>query len=79
MEEARSDTPQSSIAYRLRRDAGGLIGRLRPLMERRLFRWAAILLGAFLAALFLFWLIFARGLADDRARHQWPAGAQLCA
>ncbi len=71
MEEARPETAQSSFAYRLRRDAGGIFGRLRPLRdrlrplwERRLVRWAAILGGALLAAIFLFWLIFARGLPD---------------
>ena len=64
MEEARSETAPTSTAYRLRRDAGGFLGRLRPLWGRRLFRWAAILLGGFLLACLLFWLIFARGLPD---------------
>jgi penicillin-binding protein 1A len=64
MEEARSDTAASSFAYRLRRDAGGLLGRLRPLWGRRLFRWLAILAGGFLLACFAFWFIFARGLPD---------------
>ena len=64
MEEARSDTAPTSFAYRLRRDAGGAMDRIRPLWGRRLFRWLAILLGGFLLAVFLFWLIFARGLPD---------------
>ncbi|MAX14590.1 MAG: hypothetical protein CMN59_03715, partial [Sphingobium sp.] len=64
MEEAHSDTAPTSFAYRLRRDAGGAMARLRPLWGRRLFRWLAILLGGFLLAIFLFWLIFARGLPD---------------
>jgi penicillin-binding protein 1A len=64
MEEAHSDTAPSSFAYRLRRDAGGLFGRLRPLWGRRLFRWGAIAFGAMLVGLGLFWLIFARGLPD---------------
>lgn len=64
MEEARSNPPASSFAYRLRRDAGGVLDRLRPLWQRRLFRWAAILLGGFLLFCALFWLIFARGLPD---------------
>ncbi|KEZ19545.1 Multimodular transpeptidase-transglycosylase [Sphingobium yanoikuyae] len=64
MEEACSNPPASSFAYRLRRGAGGIADRLKPLWQRRLFRWAAILLGGFLLAIFLFWLIFARGLPD---------------
>jgi len=64
MEEARSNPPASSFAYRLRRDAGGVLDRLRPLWQRRLFRWASILLGGFLLFCALFWLIFARGLPD---------------
>jgi len=64
MEEARSNPPASSFAYRLRRDAGGVLDRLRPLWQRRLFRWSAILLGGFLLFCALFWLIFARGLPD---------------
>jgi len=64
MEEARSEPAPSSFAYRLRRDAGGFFGRLRPLWSRRLFRWSAIALGGLLLAYGLFWLIFARGLPD---------------
>ncbi|ALR18975.1 MULTISPECIES: penicillin-binding protein 1A [Sphingobium] len=65
MEEARPETAApSSFAYRLRREAGGIRDRLRPFWGRRLFRWSAILLGGFLLAIFLFWLIFARGLPD---------------
>lgn len=64
MEEARSNPPASSFAYRLRRDAGGFMDRLRPLWGRRLFRWATILGGGFLTFCLLFWLIFARGLPD---------------
>jgi penicillin-binding protein 1A len=64
MEEARSNPPASSFAYRLRRDAGGVLDRLRPLWQRRLFRWASILLGGVLLFCALFWLIFARGLPD---------------
>lgn len=64
MEEARSDTAPSSFAYRLRRDAGGFLSRLRPLWSRRLFRWAIIALGGLLLGMGLFWLIFARGLPD---------------
>ena len=45
MEEAHSDTAPTSFAYRLRRDAGGAMARLRPLWGRRLFRWLAVLLG----------------------------------
>ncbi len=64
MEEARSEPAPSSFAYRLRRDAGGFFGRLRPLWRRRWFRWMAILLGGFALFCALFWLIFARGLPD---------------
>ena len=64
MEEANSNPPASSFAYRLRRDAGGLLGRLRPLWGRRLFRWVAILCGGVLLFCLAFWLIFARGLPD---------------
>ena len=70
MEEARSDTAPTSFAYRLRRDAGGAMDRIRPLWGRRLFRWLAILLGGFLLAVFLFWLIFARGLPGVVRRRQ---------
>lgn len=64
MEEARSDTPAKPAASRLRRSAAGALDRLRPLMRRRAFRWAAIALGGLLLAYALFWLIFARGLPD---------------
>ncbi|PZU09420.1 MAG: penicillin-binding protein [Sphingobium sp.] len=64
MEEARSEPAPTSIAYRLRRDAGGFMDRLRPMFGRRLVRWTAIALGAFLIAITLFWLIFTRGLPD---------------
>lgn len=64
MEEASPDTAPSSFAYRLRRDASGVTDVLRSLWQRRLVRWGAIVLGAFLTACLLFWLIFARGLPD---------------
>ncbi|MEJ7933016.1 transglycosylase domain-containing protein [Sphingobium sp. AN558] len=63
MDEARPE-PARSFAYRLQRDAGGAMGRLRGLWARRWFRWLSVLAGGFLLAIALFWLIFARGLPD---------------
>jgi penicillin-binding protein 1A len=64
MEEARPENAAPSFTHRLRRGASGLRARLTPHWNRRWFRWVSILLGGFLVACFLFWLIFARGLPD---------------
>ncbi|MGE4323380.1 MAG: penicillin-binding protein 1A [Sphingobium sp.] len=64
MEEASPHSPERQIAYRLRRDAGGVAAFMRRLWSRRLVRWGAIALGGVLLACSLFWLIFARGLPD---------------
>src|SRR6185436_15270223 len=55
---------RSSLAERLRGHGGALRERLAPHWDRRLFRWAAILVGGLFLAILLFWLIFARGLPD---------------
>ncbi|MBN8820223.1 MAG: transglycosylase domain-containing protein [Sphingomonas sp.] len=64
MDEATSD----ATSIRLRRGDGGpgLLQRMRGLLTRRRWRWLAYGFGAFLAGLFLFWLIFARDLPDAR-------------
>ncbi len=64
MEEAAPPPAPSDTAYRLRRPAGGVGALFAGLWQRRLFRWGMIALGGLLAAFFLFWLIFARGLPD---------------
>ncbi|MET0371897.1 MAG: transglycosylase domain-containing protein [Sphingobium sp.] len=64
MAQARPDRPPRQFAYRLRREADGYAAQLRMLWRRRWFRWTAMLLGGFLLAVGLFWLIFARGLPD---------------
>ncbi len=45
----------------------GAQDRFERLWARRLWRWLMIGAGAFLAALLLFWLLFARGLPDARS------------
>lgn len=62
MDEATSE----ATSFRLRREGGGpgWRDRLRPLMARRRWRWSAYALIALLGGIFLFWLLFARGLPD---------------
>ena len=65
MDEVSPDSPrQEDFAYRMRRDAGGAMTRLRDLWARRWFRRLSYAVGAFLVALFAFWAIFARDLPD---------------
>ena len=65
MDEATSD----ATSYRLRRggDGPGLGARIRGLMARRRWRWLAYAFGALISFLFLFWLLFARGLPDAKS------------
>jgi penicillin-binding protein 1A len=62
------DATHDATSFRLRREDGGptLRNRLGKLWGKRRWRWPAYALGAFLAFLFLFWLLFARGLPDAR-------------
>ena len=64
MEEATNE----ATSFRLQR--GGRLdavrARLRGMMTRRRWRWLAYALLAFVAAIFLFWLLFARDLPDAR-------------
>jgi penicillin-binding protein 1A len=62
------DATSEATSFRLRR-GGGLAGlglRLRGMMARRRWRWLAYALLGAVAGLFLFWLLFARGLPDAR-------------
>ena len=65
MDEATSD----ATSFKLRRDEGGPGWRdkVRGLLERRRWRWLAYALGGLLAAIFLFWLLFARDLPDAKS------------
>ncbi|MBT2188838.1 penicillin-binding protein 1A [Sphingobium nicotianae] len=62
------DETSDATSFRLRRDEGrpGLFARVRALLSHRRWRWPAYIFGAFLVFLFLFWLLFARGLPDAR-------------
>ncbi|MCW2389401.1 penicillin-binding protein 1A [Sphingobium sp. B11D3B] len=64
MEEATNE----ATSFRLQR--GGRLdavrARLRDMMKRRRWRWLAYALLAFIGAIFLFWLLFARDLPDAR-------------
>ncbi|MCW2392619.1 penicillin-binding protein 1A [Sphingobium sp. B11D3A] len=64
MEEATNE----ATSFRLQR--GGRLdavrARLRDMMRRRRWRWLAYALLAFIGAIFLFWLLFARDLPDAR-------------
>ena len=65
MSEPTSDATR--ITLRRMDMLGGVRDRFRQLWSRRRWRWLMILGGAFLFAVFLFWLIFARGLPDARS------------
>ncbi|MFZ1741756.1 MAG: transglycosylase domain-containing protein, partial [Pontixanthobacter sp.] len=54
-----------SLSYRIRREASGALAWFkRNWRERRWFRWAGILLGAFLALWLIVWVLLARNLPD---------------
>jgi len=65
MDEPISD----ATSIRLRRADGkdGWRGRLASLWSRRRWRWPAYLLGLAALGIFLFWLLFARGLPDAKS------------
>ncbi|OJY69758.1 MAG: penicillin-binding protein [Sphingobium sp. 66-54] len=65
MDDATSD----ATSYRLRREDGRLAlrERLTALWAQRRWRWLSYALGALFVGLFLFWLLFARGLPDAKS------------
>ncbi|WP_260394967.1 penicillin-binding protein 1A [Sphingobium lignivorans] len=68
------DAASEATKFRFRRREGGepgwargLLGRIRGLHMRRRWRWLTYAALALLAALLLFWLLFARGLPDAKS------------
>src|SRR5262245_10544034 len=67
MDEALPDPETPSMAYRLRRDAGGALSRLRGWWrDKRWFRRSIWALGFMVLAFFALWFLFARDLPDAR-------------
>lgn len=64
MDEPSPDA--SSLRLRRAEHASGWRAWLGGLLSRRRWRWPLYLLGLFLLGIFLFWLLFARGLPDAR-------------
>ncbi|WP_443971777.1 penicillin-binding protein 1A [Sphingobium sp. CR28] len=61
------ETTREPTRIRLQRDGkGGWRERISALWSRRRVRWLTLAIGAVVAAFFLFWIIFARGLPDAR-------------
>ena len=67
MDEAAPETPErTGISYRLQRNAGGLMGRIRTLWQRRIARLATYALGGLVLLFAILWFVFARDLPDAR-------------
>ena len=62
-----TDTAQPEESYSLRRESAGWLNKWRSLWRRRWFRLATWAFAAFLAVVFLFWLLIVRNLPDAAA------------